>query len=86
MFDYLNVEIVFSGETDEFWSFVGNKSNQRWTSYAIERRSGCIPAWDKGKRPDKDFLIVRSSLKIVDIANYHTDDYLIAKILHKHTF
>ncbi|KAA6316106.1 hypothetical protein EZS27_033539 [termite gut metagenome] len=45
MFDYLDVEIVFSGEMDEFWSFVGNKGNQRWTWYAIERKSGCILAW-----------------------------------------
>ncbi|KAA6315194.1 hypothetical protein EZS27_034310 [termite gut metagenome] len=29
MFDYLDIEIVFSGEMDEFWSFVGNKGDQR---------------------------------------------------------
>ena len=33
----LEVEIRFAGEMDEFWSFVGNKENQRWTWYAIER-------------------------------------------------
>ncbi|KAA6336317.1 hypothetical protein EZS27_015509 [termite gut metagenome] len=73
LFDYLDVEIVFSGEMDEFWSFVGNKSNQRWTWYAIERKSGCMLAWHNGKRTDKDFLILWNSLKMFDIANYHTD-------------
>ncbi|KAA6342362.1 hypothetical protein EZS27_001726 [termite gut metagenome] len=75
MFDCLDVEIVFSGEMDEFWSFVGNKGNQRWTWYAIERRSGCILAWHNGKRTDKDFLILWNSLKVFDIAKYHTDDW-----------
>jgi hypothetical protein len=28
-FHHLNVKIKFSGEMDKFWSFVGNKSNQR---------------------------------------------------------
>ena len=43
---------------DEFWSFVQNKSNQRWTWYAIERKSGCILAWHNGRRTDKDFLVL----------------------------
>lgn len=38
----LEVEIRFGAELDEFWSFVGNKSNQRWTWYGIERNSGII--------------------------------------------
>jgi IS1 family transposase len=60
---------------DEFWSFVQNKSNQRWTWYAIERQSGCILAWHNGKRQDKDFLVLWNSLKIFDIDKYHTDDW-----------
>ncbi|KAA6332953.1 hypothetical protein EZS27_018594 [termite gut metagenome] len=75
MLDCLDVEIVFSGETDEFWSFAGNKGNQRWRWYAIERRSGCIPAWHNGKRTDRDFLRLWNSLKIFDMAQYHTDDW-----------
>jgi hypothetical protein len=31
----LEVDIRFEGEADEFWSFVRDKSNQRWTWYAI---------------------------------------------------
>ena len=40
----LEVEIHFDAELDEFWSFIGNKSNRRWTWYAIERNSGIILA------------------------------------------
>ena len=54
----LEVEIRFSAELDEFWSYVGNKSNQRWTWYGIERNSGIILAWHNGKRQDKDFLVL----------------------------
>jgi transposase-like protein len=71
----LEVDIKFSGEMDEFWSFVQNKSNQRWTWYAIERKSGCILAWHNGKRQDKDFLVLWDLLKIFDIDKYHTDDW-----------
>jgi hypothetical protein len=39
-------------EADEFWSYVGNKSNQRWTWYALERNSGTILAHHNDKRTD----------------------------------
>jgi insertion element IS1 protein InsB len=69
----LEVEIRFSAEMDEFWSFVGRKSNQRWTWYAIERRSGVILAWHNGKRQDKDFLVLWELLKPYPVWKYHTD-------------
>jgi insertion element IS1 protein InsB len=69
----LEVEIRFSAEMDEFWGFVQNKSNQRRTWYAIERRSGIILAWHNGKRRDKDFLVLWELLKPYTIRKYHTD-------------
>ena len=60
---------------DEFWSFVHNKSNQRWTWYAIERQSGIILAWHNGKRQDKDFLMLWDLLKSFPISKYYTDDW-----------
>ena len=72
----LEVEIRFSAEPDEFWSFVGNKSNQRWTWYGIERNSGIILAWHNGKRRDKDFLVLREMLEPkFPVSLYHTDDW-----------
>jgi insertion element IS1 protein InsB len=71
----LEVDICFTGEMDEFWSFVQNKSNQRWTWYAIERNSGCILAWHNGKRQDKDFLALWKLLEPFPVSVYHTDDW-----------
>ena len=71
----LDVEIHFGVEADEFWSFVGNKSNQRWTWYAIERSSGVILAWHNGKRRDRDFLVLWLMLAQFPIVRYYTDDW-----------
>jgi insertion element IS1 protein InsB len=71
----LEVEIHFGAEMDEFWSFVKNKSNQRWTWYAMERNSGIILAWHNGKRKDKDFRILWCLLANFPIARYYTDDW-----------
>jgi len=71
----LEVEIHFASEMDEFWSFVGNKSNQRWTWYAIERNSGVVLAWHNGKRKDRDFLVLWLLLAQFPIARYYTDDW-----------
>jgi insertion element IS1 protein InsB len=73
--EQLEVEIRFSAEMDEFWSFVQNKSNQRWTWYAIERQSGIILAWHNGKRQDVDFLLLWNLLRQYPIRKYHTDDW-----------
>jgi IS1 family transposase len=40
-------------EADEFWSYVGNKKNQRWTWYALEKNSGVVIAWHNGRRTDE---------------------------------
>lgn len=37
-------------EIDEFWTFVGNKSNKQWLIYAYDRESGEIVAYVWGKR------------------------------------
>ncbi|MDR1120906.1 MAG: hypothetical protein LBM08_08305, partial [Dysgonamonadaceae bacterium] len=68
--EVLEVDIHFEGEMDEFWSFVQNKSNQRWTRYAIERKSGCILARHNGKRQDKDFLILWKLLERFPVSLY----------------
>ncbi len=59
---------------DEFWSYVQNKTNQRWTCYAIDKKSGYILAWHNGKRQDKDFLVLWELLTPFNIERYYTDD------------
>ena len=71
----LEIEIHYGVELDEFWSFVGNKSNQRWTWYAIERNSGIILAWHNGKRQDRDFLVLWGLLANFPITRCYTDDW-----------
>ena len=71
----LEVEIRFSAEMDEFWSFVQNKGNQRWTWYAIERNSGIVLAWHNGKRRDDDFLVLWTMLQKFPVQLYYTDNW-----------
>jgi insertion element IS1 protein InsB len=60
---------------DEFWSFVGKKSNQRWTWYAIDSVSGRVLTWHNVKRRDKDFLKLWELLKPFPIMRCYTDDW-----------
>jgi len=52
----LDIELKLGVVSVEFWSYVGNKSNQLWTWYCIERSSDIILAWHNGRRSDADFL------------------------------
>lgn len=71
----LEVEINYTAEMDEFWSFVENKSNQRWTWYAMEKHSGLIVAWHNGKRTDEDLEKLLNLMKDIPISRYYTDDW-----------
>ena len=42
LLEELDLQISYNVEMDEFWSYVGNKKNRRWTLYAIDRRSGIV--------------------------------------------
>ena len=37
-------------EVDEFWTFVGNKTNKQWLIYAYHRETGEVVAYVWGKR------------------------------------
>ena len=71
----LDIELNHSVVSDEFWSYVGNKSNQRWTWYSIERSSGIILACHNGSRSDSDFLEFYNLLSIFPIRYYYTDSW-----------
>jgi insertion element IS1 protein InsB len=71
----LEVDIYYTAEMDEFWSFVRTKSNQRWTWYAIDKVSGIILAWHNGKRTDADCLQLLQYLENIPIDLYYSDDW-----------
>ena len=72
----LEVELhLYDTEWDEFWSYVGSKSNQRWTWYLIERQSGVIIAWQNGRRKDKILQRLLDSVAHIPIKTCHTDDW-----------
>jgi len=75
IFSDLEIEIRTDAEADEFWSYIGNKGNQRWTWYAIERKSGIILAWHNGKRTDESCACLVDKLSVFPIKYYYTDDW-----------
>lgn len=70
----LEIEIRTEAEADEFRSYIGNKGNQRWTWYAVERNSGVILAWHNGRRTDESCSRLMDKLSVFRIARYYTDD------------
>ena len=54
-FDVVLYDQVEEAELDEMWSFVQNKSNQRWLWLAINHATGDILAYTFGKRKDAIF-------------------------------
>jgi insertion element IS1 protein InsB len=71
----LDVGICYTAEADEFWSFVGRKSNQRWTWYAMDKSSGIVLAWHNGNRTDADLKKLLGYLENMPIDIYYTDDW-----------
>ena len=50
-------------EIDEFWTYVGKKSNQKWLIYAYHRETGEIVAYVWGKRDKRTANKLRKKLK-----------------------
>lgn len=67
---------VESAELDEMWSFVQNKSNQRWLWLAVDHNTGDILAYTFGKRKDCVFKELKTMLKPFGISVYYTDDWV----------
>lgn len=69
----LEVEIRVDG--DEFWSYVGDKSNQRWTWYVLDRANGMILAHHNDRRTDAACQALLKKLEIFPIQAYYTDNW-----------
>lgn len=69
------LEIAFYHDTewDEFWSYVTKKSNQRWTWYAVERKTGLILAYQNGRRTDESLKKLVQKVAHLPIRICHTD-------------
>jgi insertion element IS1 protein InsB len=62
-------------ELDEQWSYVGNKSNQRWFWYAVDHATNTVLAYVFGKRKDEVFKELKALLTPFNINRYYTDDW-----------
>jgi IS1 family transposase len=62
-------------ELDEQWSFVGNKSNQRWLWHAVGHATNTVLAYVFGKRKGTVFKELRVLLAPFNISRHHTDDW-----------
>ncbi len=71
----IDVEIRLDAEADEFWSYVGDTSNQRWTWYALDRANGTILAHQNGRRTDEMCERLFAKLAPFPIATYYTDNW-----------
>ena len=68
-------EEALEAELDEQWSYVGNKSNQRWIWYAVDHATNTMLAFAFGKRKDHVFLELKALLDPFNIKRYYTDDW-----------
>jgi len=71
----LEVEISYRTEWDEFWSYVGKKSNKRWTWYLIERKSGVVIVWQNGDRSASTLQKLLDLITHLPISVCYTDDW-----------
>ena len=69
------IKVCEEAELDEQWSFVGNKSNQRWLWLAVDHATNMVLAFVYGKRKDFVFKKLKSMLNPFGIHRYYTDDW-----------
>ena len=55
-------------EIDEFWTYVGRKTNKVWLIYAYHRESGEIVAYVWGKRDTKTAAELRKQLQLLGVS------------------
>lgn len=62
-------------EVDEQWSYVGDKSNQRWLWHAVDHKTNTVLAYVFGRRKDLVFKKLKKLLEPFGIKRYYTDDW-----------
>lgn len=71
----VRLEAVLEVEADEQWSYVGDKSNQRWLWHAVDHATNTVIAYVFGKRKDVVFQELKKLLDPFGITRYYTDDW-----------
>ena len=74
-FDSVDIIKVDEVEADEMWSFVQNKSNQRWLWHAISHETGEVLAYVIDRHHDDGLLKLKQLLKPFGIEHYFTDGW-----------
>ncbi len=69
------LESALESELDEMWSYVENKTNQRWLWYAIDHNTGKILAFEFGRRKNSVFRKLKKLLEPFGITKFFTDDW-----------
>ena len=59
----------------EQWSYVKDKSNQRWLWLAIDHDSGAVLAYVFGRRKDEVFQRLKALLEPFGISRFYSDDW-----------
>ncbi len=62
-------------ELDEFWSFVQQKSDQRWTWLAWDRHCKQVVAFVNGRRTDANCRLLYRKLSAVEVNRFHSDKW-----------
>ncbi|MCW7553974.1 IS1 family transposase [Endozoicomonas gorgoniicola] len=62
-------------EIDEQWSYVFEKSNQRWLWHAVDHATNTVLAYVFGKRKDEVFKKLKELLEPFGIKKFYTDDW-----------
>ena len=60
-------------ETDEMWSYVANKENQRWLWHAIDHKTGTTLAYIFAKHCDEALFKLKRLLRPFGIRHFYTD-------------
>jgi IS1 family transposase len=71
----VRLEAAFEIEMDEQWSYVGNKSNQRWLWHAVDHATNTVLAYVFGKHKDDVFKQLKTLLAPFNVSRLYTDDW-----------
>jgi insertion element IS1 protein InsB len=75
-------------EVDELRTFVGNKQNEYWVAYAMNRQTGKVMDFVTGKRTKRNLKVLTDTLLISQVKKIYTDNLstyrrLIPKSIHR---